>query len=930
MIHREGNSNIRTWLLALSAASTLALAAGVAAPAAAQAQEQKIYEFDVAAQPLGKAITRIAAQAGLQVLYNDDGPANASAPAVIGRMTVEQALGRALAGTGYTFQYVRPGVITLRAVSAAGNADGEKVTAVVSVEGVTGSPYFGGAGRDAGVNGVNGSRDITATEGTGSFTSGALTIGSKVPQALKDVPQSISLLTNERLEQQNITDFTTAMKQLPGISFAQGGSNLETTFYSRGFAVTSLQVDGGAPLETSAAAVWGMYPQIDMSIYDHVELLRGAAGQFGSYGDPGGTVNLVRKKPLDHDEFSIEAQVGSWQNYRLVADATAPLALDGRLRGRLVVTYQDNHYFYDIAKSNKTLIYGIAEFDLTPTTLVSAGVDYTRQDSLPWQGGLPRYLDGGDLKLPRSTCLCFDWNRWTFDTTDIFGSIEQKIGDDWTFKLNLTRTSQSVMQKIGYSQGGVNPTNLLGPVLNGFYQRVASKQFSAEATLAGAFTLFDQRQEITAGVNRVKSDAGGTADYDTLISSSVAAPYQPYPGGPIFYYGSPNGLLPPINVFGFDPADPLYTEPRNPLRYGNYPEFGTVQTGAYINLRLTAFDRLHLDTGLRWTRYRYARKDEYLCTTTTDSCAGLQIGDVYDSDAMKYGEHDFSWPPPVNVSFDLTKQLTAYVGYTDIYRSQSFDVDANLKPVDPVTGSNWELGLKWAARGGKLNLSLAAYDIKQKGFAMPDPPDYSNYYTVAPGVYCCFVTNSDGRLRSKGIDLEASGEIARGWQFSGSYTYNENRAEGTYFGIDADTPVTPIVTIAPKHLYKLWTSYDFGAAGRERFLSGLRLSLGVNGQSSGFNSGRTCVRLNDTVAPNPITGAQPCLPDGYEDYAFVVPAYAVVSGRIDYRLSDKWSLALNLDNIFDKIYYQSTGTAVTRGNWYGTPRSFTASLRAKW
>ncbi len=54
------------------------------------------------------------------------------------------------------------------------------------------------------------------------------------------------------------------------------------------------------------------------------------------------------------------------------------------------------------------------------------------------------------------------------------------------------------------------------------------------------------------------------------------------------------------------------------------------------------------------------------------------------------------------------------------------------------------------------------------------------------------------------------------------------------------------------------------------------------------------------------------------------------SGRIDYRFSKVWSLAVNLENILDKTYWQTTGTLPSGGNWYGAPRSVTATLHAKW
>ncbi|WEK45163.1 MAG: TonB-dependent receptor [Candidatus Andeanibacterium colombiense] len=917
---------LKTLCLSLTCLSAVPL---LEAPAAAQSGKtsdaaQKSYDFNIAGQSLSSALTAFAAETGLQIVYSQEDAGQIASPGVKGRMSADAALARLTAGTGYTFQYLRAGVVTLVKASAGGN-DGEVVTGVVSVEGVqgSGSPYFGGAGQAAGVNGVNGSRDITATEGTGSFTSGALTIGSKVPQALKDVPQSISVLTSERLAQQNITDFTTAMAKLPGITLVQGSSSLVNTFYSRGFEITSIQVDGGAPLSTQ----YGFYPQIDMSIYDHVELLRGAAGEFGAYGDPSGTVNLVRKKPLDHSQFSVEAQAGSWQNYRVVADATSPLALDGKLRGRMVMTYQDNHYFYDTAKDNKTLIYGVAEFDASPTTLLTAGISYTRQNSLPWQGGLPRYWNGGDLGLPRSTSLVFPWNRWNFETTEIFGGVEQKIGEDWTFELNLTHNRQSSYQKLGFSGNAVSPFSLAGPEFGGILNDYASKQFSAEATLSGAFELFGQRQEVTIGGNRVKTDGGGQLFYGALVNPTPASPYQPYPGGPIYCsgVGCPMGSIasrPPIDVFNFDPSDPLYTEPVDTLPIARYPKNGQTQSSAYISQRLTAFDRLHLLTAIRWSRYENISTNEDLCTNLAD-CTGMQIGDVYNTSTSQSLGHDFSWPPPISLSFDVTKTLTAYAGYTDIYQNQDWALDHSRNPLPPVTGSNWEAGLKWAANGGRLNLSLAAYRIEKKGFAVFDP----TYPSENLGnTSCCWIADPEAVQRSKGIDIEVAGEIASGWQISASYTYSENKQENgsALYGTSGE----PFVTIQPKHLYKLWMSYDFGTAGQKGLISGLTLSGGVDGQSSAYYSGTVCT--GDYDVPYPEYPNYRVCEVPQQPYNFTVPGHAVISARIDYRLSEKWSLAINLQNLFDKIYYQTVGEFPVNGNWYGAPRSYTATLRAKW
>ncbi|WP_342249180.1 TonB-dependent siderophore receptor [Sphingomonas sp. OTU376] len=908
------------------AALAVALAASVS-PACAQDRAtrpavQDTREFHIAAQPLDQALKEFARAADVQLAYSAELVAGRSSPGVDGSFTVQEALARLLAGTGLASHMSDARTFSLAPVVT---VDGERVTGAVRIEGGAGSPYFGGAGRDAGVNGVNGSRDITATEGTGSFTSGAVTIGSKAPQAIKDVPQSVSVLTSQRLQEQNVTDFSSAMKQLPGVTLTQGRSNLETNFLSRGFVIRSIQVDGGAPLPTSDT---GFQPQIDMSVYDHVELLRGASGVLTGYGDPSGTVNLVRKKPLDHAQYTIDAQAGSWQNYRVVADATSPLALNGALRGRLVMTYQNNRNFYEGAKDRKNIIYGIAELDATPTTLLTAGLTYSNQNSRPWFGGLPRYSNGADIKLPRSTSFAFPWNRWNFDTTEIFGSVEQKIHSDWNLKVSATYNRQTSQYKYGYVQGAVDPDTGRGASFQASYGDTASKQLSLEALLTGAFSIFGQRQEVTMGASRVVSDAGGQYDYQSVIPGSWDQPYQPYSGGPLFCGDTsicPSGLYyPPVNVRDFHLGDPLYSEPANPLPVAYYPKNKTVEYGAYVNVRLTAFNRLHLMAGVRWSWLNTNSVQQGLCTNTYSPCT--TIGAINRTTLTRYKVSNFSWPPAVTGSFDITKSLTAYVGYTDIYRSQANFVKPDRTPIDPLTGANWEGGLKWAPRGGKLNVSLSAYRLTQKGFQLRDF-SYPPFLQVGPGVTCCFYNNPDGKYEAKGFDFDATGEVLPGWQIAANFTYSTNKQTGSGTPREGQ----PFTSQQPKNLYKLWTSFDFGASGfKKGWLSGLTVSAGINGQSSSYYSGSVCVHPGP---PDPVTGYSQCTSYDVPDtvpFAFTVPAYVVASARIDYRISGTWSASLNLENLFDKSYYQSVGSSPDAGNWYGTPRSFAAAIHAKW
>jgi outer-membrane receptor for ferric coprogen and ferric-rhodotorulic acid len=945
-------------------AGALILSAALPQIARAQSAPSQV-RFNIEAGSLDATLTRFASQSGYQLVYSSAMVEGKASGGVKGTMSVQEALARVLAGSGLAFRMLEGRTIQIDPISVTG---GERVLGAVRVEGAAGgSPYFGGAGQAAGVNGVNGSRDITATEGTGSFTSGALTIGSKVPQAMKDIPQSLSVLTSERLEQQSITDFTSAMRQLPGVKLDQGGTNLTTNFYSRGFAITSIQVDGGPPrtLTGGPNGDFGYLPQIDMSQYDHVELLRGAAGTFNGYGDPSGTINLVRKRPLDHQQLLVELQAGSWNNYRATIDGTGALTADGKLRTRFVYTFQDNQYFYEVARDNRKSFFGVTEYDLTPSTLLSAGFSLIRQKSTPFAGGLMLYANGKDPNFPRSRCFCFPWNRQNISTDEIFGSLEQRIGKSWTTKFTITQNIQSNYGKGIAISGGISPLTEQGPVMTGGVGSSRAKQISLEGFIAGGFNIFGQRQEISIGINRSYNNGNGGMTYDGILQKD----YQPFAGGVIYCYQyrrdpCPAGatIVPPpgfpVNDWSnFNPG--RYLDISNPLAASRNNINEVVTTTGYFNARFTAFNFIHLTTGLRWSRYASRFEGVDLCrsipasgTPDATNCVGRAIGDAYNLRRSQYSDSDVSWPPTAALSFDISKSLTAYGGYADIYESQQTLLDGDLNPLPPITGYNLEAGLKWAPNNA-LNVALSAYYIKKSGYGVSDfaRGDYSrvvldengDFYIDEQGNYyirtnsgklipngkpdqdheCCYtVDNSILSHVSRGVDLDVTGEIARGFQVSFNIAYNNNKDEGSLYGYLQ----RPILSLSPKLLYKAWLTYDFGANGRGDWLNGFVVSLGANGQSSGYKSGSICVNL----LPNPAFAGQ-CTsyaaPD-FINYAYTVKPYVVFSGRLAYKFNNNLSLSVNLENILDKTYYQSVGS-VYGGNWYGAPRSFTASLRAR-
>lgn len=122
-----------------------------------------------------------------------------------------------------------------------------------------------------------------------------------------------------------------------------------------------------------------------------MEVLRGPAALLSGSGEPGGSVNVVTKKPRDHFALSGALSAGSWDNYRSELDVTGPLNDSGTLRARAVGIWQDRDFFYDKTHQEKKVFYGVVEYDLTPDTTLS--LTFTDQidniDALSY--GLPSY-----------------------------------------------------------------------------------------------------------------------------------------------------------------------------------------------------------------------------------------------------------------------------------------------------------------------------------------------------------------------------------------------------------------------------------------------------------------------------------------------------------------------------------------------------------
>lgn len=225
-------------------------------------------------------------------------------------------------------------------------------------------------------------RHEAATEGSKSLGARSATL-FKGEQDLRDIPQPVTVLTRQMLDERQLLDLHDVLQNTPGVAVDYTDSE-RVSYNARGFSIDALQIDGLTINQAGSAFV-----QPDTAVLDRVEVLRGASGMLRGAGNPSATVNMVRKRPLRGYGASAAFTVGSWERRRLEADISSPLNAAGTVRGRVVAVKDKKEFFQDAKREDREVLYAVVEADLGPRTLLAASLQHTDLDATGAWGGMP-------------------------------------------------------------------------------------------------------------------------------------------------------------------------------------------------------------------------------------------------------------------------------------------------------------------------------------------------------------------------------------------------------------------------------------------------------------------------------------------------------------------------------------------------------------
>lgn len=699
----------------------------------------------------------------------------------------------------------------------------------------------------------------------------------KTVTPLKDIPNTVTLVDREQIEAQNLFTLEDALTATPGITVTGVGSE-DPSYMSRGFAITNYLIDGTPTMSLAFPAV---VP--DLFFYDRLEVLRGPAGLFSGSGNPAGSINLVRKRPLEERSLRTSVGVGSYNNVRAEFDVSQPLGSGAAVRFGAMT--QDQDQFFDVAHRNRVAAFAVAKIELGERTTLTFGGNYDRfkpaiQTGLP---GLVGGLDGSDgqlLDVPRSTYLGADWNRFRSEVWTAFADVTHQFNDRWT--LRASGLYSKVDRIDVYSYIGNQPVTPMNGVTNHIAFRGDSfmKNHAADLNLTGRFSAFGRDHTLILGADY--QDSSYQSYYTRLSNYARINVYDPV--SPLEPPLDPYGALPYYPVQGTGATCPASTTAITPapancvLQVYGGTDTQVEQYGIYGQTRISPVEGLSLIGGGRFTWWE-----------TTNQ---MLLPRVLPETGYKIKGR---FTPYAGVVWDVTRQWNLYASYADSFTPQA--APAGRMPigggqVKPLLGSQYEAGTKLSLMNDKLLLSAAVYQIEQTNRLFNDPDDATIVLQV-------------GKVRARGIEAEAAGEILPGWRINGGYTYTRTKyledQNASFEGL-------PLVPIIPKHAFKAFTNYKVPV--------GALKGLNVGGALTWFSStygGNPAVRNASGVV---ITRSS-IVRQG---------SYAVVDVRAGYDFDDRVSLSVNVNNVLDKNYYARISSS-GRGNYYGTPRTVFATLR---
>ncbi len=735
-------------------------------PAAAAAQGNAVKHFGIPAGPLDAALDRFARTAGVNLTYDAGLVAGVRTGGLNGSIDTKAGLLHLLQGSGLEALAQPAGGYSLR--RAARPADPPRPSAA------------GGAALPE-VRVTAASEAETATGPVSGYAATRSAAGSKTDTPIIETPQSLSVVTADRIQAIGATTVRDAMGYTPGINISPYGADSRYDWLNiRGFdAYSPGFYQDGLPLRNANTfAVWKIEPYGT----ERIDVLRGPASVLYGQGSPGGVVDVVSKLPTTTPIRELQVQYGSHGHKQIAGDFTGALDTEGKLRYRVVGLVRNADLPQGDERDNRTYLAPSLRWDLSNGTSLTAYAQFMRNRAgvytrtRPLVGSLVPTAIGS--YLPSGLFMGNpNFDRFDHDQELAGYKFEHRVNDTLTFRQNL-RAGHMKLDYKGLQAPSFVTADDANPLNPANFQSLSRTLFGS-TEWANTFSIDNQLQaELRSGDWQHKLLFG--IDYQRSRFES-----NTFSGGsaPVLNIGAPSYPNAPFDV----PAP--YAIDSTRLR----------QTGFYVQDQIKWNERWQLTLGGRYDR---ARTDYF------DRLGGETRTSISDS----------KFTTRAGLVYVALNGLAPYISYTQSFNPITAIDPVKQKPFDPESGRQYEAGLRYQPAGTRNLYSAAVFDLRRR-----------NYVTFDPN----FVPYQTGAISTRGIELEATTQPLPRVNLTAAYSYMQ-RADVTASANPAQ--IGKQNTAVPRNQLALWADY--------RLSNNIKVGLGAryNGSTRG-NGGISPVKV---------------------------------------------------------------------------------------
>ncbi|WP_255369685.1 TonB-dependent siderophore receptor [Nitrosovibrio sp. Nv17] len=695
---------------------------GVAAAESTPSTQVSAIAYSIPSGAMADALNLFSQQASIDISYIPADVEGIATQGLKGRFSAQEGLERLLAGSGLQAAPHAGGYVVARQPREAS----EQPAVLAPIEVIAG----------------------TLNEATDGYVAVRSFAATRTDTPLRDVPQSITVLTRDVIRDLSMQNMTDVVRYVPGVAPSQGEGNRDTVIFRGNSTTGDFFVDG---LRDDVQYFRDLYN------IDRVEVLKGSNGMIFGRGGAGGVINRVTKEAGWTPVREIKAQYGAFSHKRIAVDLGQPIKDVAAVR--LNAMYEHSNSYRNGVDMERGGINPTFTFRPTAQTKIVVGGEYffdrrTADRGVPSFGTVSGIVNSGRMaNTHRSTFFGNAENSPTHvDAWSLNSLIEHAFDNGITIRNRTRYANYDKFYQNIFANGVASAENATGTVALAAYNNLTKREnLFTQTDLLFKLSTWGIAHEFMAGVEygrQVSDNFRNTGYFNNLSTSASVSFFSPMTNTPVTFRQSATD------------AD----------------NHGVVDVvGVYAQDQITLLPQVKAVLGIRYDNF--------------------DANFVNNRNGQRFHASDGLLSPRVGLIYKPAEPVSIYGNYSLAYVPRAGDQLSSLtlsnQALKPEQFMNLELGAKWDIRPD-LSLTAALYQLERSNVIAPVPGDPTRTMLV------------DGQ-RSRGAEIGLMGRITPQWSVMGGYAYTDAEITRAIMGARAGAVVAQV----PRHTVSVWNRYDF-------------------------------------------------------------------------------------------------------------------------